>query len=261
MPAEGKGSPERRVEPFVFEGGPVGILLIHGFTGSPLEMRPMGEWLAHRGYTVCGPALAGHGTTPEDMERTGWRDWLDSAREAYGALRSRCRKVVAAGLSMGGALALHLGADEPGGAPDAVIAMCAPIYLWDWRARLAPIVSSVYRFHREAGGTRYPDEVRQYLGGYEATPTRCVGDLLYLVRRVKQRLPRIRVPALVLQARRDRTVRPESASYIFTRLGSEDKELRWYENSDHILTVDRDRNRVWQDVYDWLSARGLAPEN
>ncbi|MBX6394409.1 MAG: alpha/beta fold hydrolase [Alicyclobacillaceae bacterium] len=219
-------------------------------------MRPMGEWLAEKGYTVLGPVLAGHGTTPEEMEGTGWRDWVASAQEAFESLRRQCDRVVVAGLSMGGTLALYLGSGVGGPLPDAVIAMCAPIYLWDWRAYLARFIAPVHRFHRDAGAG-YPDEVKQYLGGYDITPTRCVGDLLILVKRVKNLLPKIRIPTLVLQARRDRTVRPASAPYILSRLGSEDKELKWYENSGHILTVDRDREVVWQDVYEWLTARGF----
>ncbi|MDI3257838.1 MAG: alpha/beta fold hydrolase [Kyrpidia sp.] len=256
--SQAAGPTRANPEPFDFPGGRVGIVLVHGFTGSPSELRPMGQWLAERGYTVTGPLLAGHGTSPRDMERTGWRDWLNSVREAAASLADRCERVVVAGLSMGGSLALYLGSGAAGPAADAVISMCAPIYLWDWRAHVARFVAPFHRFHRD-GAAGYPEEIRQYLAGYDITPTRCVGELLALIRRIRALLPEILVPTLVLQARRDRTVRPRSAEYILSRLGSSDKELRWYDQSGHILTVDRDRETVWRDVHEWLMARGLAP--
>jgi len=76
------------LNPFFFEGNTTGCLLVHGFSGSPPEMRPMGVYLAEKGLTVIGVRLAGHGTTPEDMARTGWRDWVASAEEGLRALVS-----------------------------------------------------------------------------------------------------------------------------------------------------------------------------
>ncbi|ADG06815.1 alpha/beta hydrolase [Kyrpidia tusciae] len=249
---------EASPEPFFFPGGSVGILLVHGFTGSPSEMRPMGQWFAQQGYTVAGPLLAGHGTSPLDMERTGWRDWVASARDAAKKLRERSSRIVAAGLSMGGALSLYLGSGVAGVPVDAVISMCAPIYLQDRRAHLARFVAPIHPFHRD-GSAGHPPEIRRYLAGYDITPTRCVGELMTLIRRTKRLLPGVRVPTLVLQARRDRTVRPKSAQYIYARVGTSDKALRWYEQSGHILTVDRDREAVWRDVLDWLRGHDLAP--
>ncbi|MGH2626582.1 MAG: alpha/beta hydrolase, partial [Anaerolineales bacterium] len=104
-------------------GGDLGCLLLHGFTGSPLEMVPMAEALAQDGFTVHVARLAGHGTTPEDLAETSWADWVRSARQAYLTLRAQCRAVAVGGLSMGGAIALLLAASE---APAAVVAMATP---------------------------------------------------------------------------------------------------------------------------------------
>src|SRR5439155_8117991 len=97
-------------EAFRFDGGPIGILLQHGFTGSPASMRPFGEWLAARGVSVIGPRLPGHGTSWEDLERTSWHDWESEAEGALRALKARCTTIVAVGQSMGAAMVLHLGA-------------------------------------------------------------------------------------------------------------------------------------------------------
>jgi carboxylesterase len=95
-------------EPFEQEGGPVGVLLCHGFTGSPQTLRPWAEYVADQGFTVSLPRLPGHGTTWEDLARTGWQDWYAEVDAAFGALASRCEQTFVFGLSMGGCLALRL---------------------------------------------------------------------------------------------------------------------------------------------------------
>ena len=98
-------------EPFFLPGGSTGVLLVHGFTGLPAELSMMGEYLQQRGCTVLGVRLAGHGTTVEDMSRMTAEDWLDSVRDGYAMLRGSCERIVVAGHSMGGLLALLLAAD------------------------------------------------------------------------------------------------------------------------------------------------------
>ena len=110
-------------EPFFFPGGPTGVLLVHGFTGAPKEMRWMGEYLAKQGYTVLGVRLAGHATQPADMLRVTWQDWLTSVEDGWHLLRGAADQVFVAGLSMGGTLALLLASQvEVAG----VIAMSTP---------------------------------------------------------------------------------------------------------------------------------------
>ncbi len=100
-------------EPFFFPGGPVGCLMIHGFTGAPKEMRWMGEYLAERGYSVLGVRLAGHATRPEDMIRTRYTDWMASVEDGWHLLNGVAEQVFVIGLSMGGTLALRFSADFP----------------------------------------------------------------------------------------------------------------------------------------------------
>lgn len=114
------------LDQFFFAGGPTGCLLVHSFSGSPPEMRPMGEYLTAQGLTVLGVRLAGHGTSPEDMAKTTWHDWVASAAEGLRELQGQCSKVFAAGLSMGGLLVLHLAAHHPlaGGAVIKITRLC-----------------------------------------------------------------------------------------------------------------------------------------
>ncbi|MBC7264297.1 MAG: alpha/beta fold hydrolase [Chloroflexi bacterium] len=240
------------LNPFFFPGGPTGCLLIHGFSGSPPEMRPMGEYLASQGLTVRGVRLAGHGTTPEDMARTGWRDWVASAEEGLRELQDRCDRVFVAGLSMGGLLTLHLAAHYP---LPGIIVMSAPAYIADWRFRFLPLVQSfVHWVTPDIESDLTDPEAESRYWSYDRLPTRCVvslGELLWLVR---GELARVQIPALVMQGRCDRHIPPDSAQIIYDRLGSADKELVWFENSGHCITIDSEREAVWARAYKFIVA-------
>src|SRR5436305_8863266 len=118
-------TPEQ-LRPFRIRGGTRGCLLIHGFAGTPPEMRGLGEYLAAAGYDVMGPLLAGHGLTPEAMAQTRWTVWARSAQDALTALGRDCREVFVAGQSLGGTLALHLAAAYPGVKGAAAIGAMGP---------------------------------------------------------------------------------------------------------------------------------------
>src|SRR2546427_13051496 len=140
------------LQPLRFRGGTRGCLLIHGFAGTPPEMRGLGEFLAARGYDVIGPLLAGHGLTPEAMALTRWPDWAASAELAYETLRQDCTEVFVAGQSLGGTLALHLAATNPAvKGVVAIGAMGSPAYFRDWRIKVIGALKYVVRWHVPAG--------------------------------------------------------------------------------------------------------------
>jgi carboxylesterase len=242
------------LNPFFFEGGPTGCLLVHGFSGSPPEMRPMGEYLAAKGLTVRGVRLAGHGTTPEDMARTGWRDWVASAEEGLRELQRRCDQVFVAGLSMGGLITLHLAAHH---SIAGIVAMSAPAYIADWRFRFMPLAQYFVRWvvpNIESDLTDSEAENRYF--SYDRLPTRCVvsvGELLSLVR---SELPQVKVPALIMQGENDHHVPADSARIIFEELGSTEKELVWWPNSGHAITVDSEREAVWAKANEFIAKHG-----
>ncbi|HID86725.1 MAG TPA: alpha/beta fold hydrolase [Anaerolineae bacterium] len=244
---------ELDLNPFFFEGGDVGCLLIHGFTGSPPEMRGMGEYLASKGLTVLGVRLAGHGTTPEEMAQTGWRDWVASAEEGLRELKGRCRRVFVGGLSMGGVLTLYLAARHPiAGA----IVMAAPTRLGDWRAHFVPIAKHFVRWHRPSEKTDLTDPTAQErMWSYDRMPMVCIDELLRLIRLVRRELPRVTVPVLILQGTHDRYVPLDCAREIYNRVGSQDKELIWLHHSGHAITEDSEREEVWRRAYAFIAAR------
>jgi carboxylesterase len=245
-----------QLEAFRLRGGERGCLLLHGFAGTPPEVRGLGEYLAARGYDVVAPLLAGHGLTPEAMARTRWTDWVRSAEEAYAGLRAECKDVFVAGQSLGGTLALHLAATQPVSGLITMGAMGSPRFFKDWRLRVIGSLKYFVRWH-------VPDEADCDLGdpgalrslhSYVRRPSVCIESLLQFLRVIEAELPRISAPALILHGRRDRTVDVGNAPFIFDRIGSSDKRLTWFERSGHTITVDLEREQVNATVLDWLKA-------
>ncbi|MFC4548022.1 alpha/beta hydrolase [Paenactinomyces guangxiensis] len=239
---------KRSPEPFFYSGGNTGILLIHGFTGTPSEMRPMGQYLKDRGYTVYAPLLAGHGTSPEEMEKTGWKDWWKSVLDAYERLKNEgVEKLFVAGLSMGGALSLYLAAQKP---VDGVIAMCSPVWIKDRRALIVDLIRLFIPY--KVRSSHKDPEIEAHLVPYDRTPLKCVSSLNRLIRQVCKCMPRVQAPALVIQSRNDETVVPKSADYIYEHISSPVKYLSWYENSSHIITLDKERRKLFHEVEDFV---------
>ncbi len=237
-------------QPFYFEGDNVGVLLIHGFTGSPIEMYPMGEYLAQQGLTVLGVQLAGHGTSPEEMAKTGWRDWVASAREGLERLRAERERVYVVGYSLGGLIALHLAARF---SMDGAVLLATPLYVSDWRLHLVSLVKPFVRYF-PMGGPESPDpDVKAHFWCYDRVSLHCVEQLRRFMRQTRQALPQVEMPLLIMHGERDQTVPPGCPQEIFDRTTSTDKTILRFANSTHSLPADRDRKEVWQCAYEFIA--------
>jgi carboxylesterase len=237
----------RNKSPFSHRSGETGVLMIHGFTGSPGELRPLGEFLGAHGYAVETPVLAGHCTSVEDMMETTDTDWLQSAHDAYLALAKDVKQVVVIGHSMGGLIAFHLANRN---ATLGVVSICTPIYLTNPLTIIAPYLAWAMPVQK-GKGPRNP-QVQEFLGGYNDTPLKTVKGLRRLIEGVKAELPRVVIPTLIQQSNKDITVRPKSATYIYDQISSTKKYLKWYANSGHILPVDVDRAQVFADILSFV---------
>ncbi len=240
-----------RLDPIerLIPGGPGGCLLLHGFSGSPLEMLPLADALAEEGWTVSVARLAGHGTSPRDLAGTRWEEWFDSARAAYRALADRCDRVALVGLSMGGALSLLLAAEEDAAA---VVTISTPIRIHPlWvraslaAARVLPLAPVVFRL-----GPR-ERQMRHYLSPYTRIPLGGTHEVDRLLAAVRAALPAVRSPLLVVQGRRDWVIPRESGPQIAELAGVE-ATMAWLPRSGHIATLDRDRLALAQTVRDFL---------
>lgn len=256
----------RATQPFFFEGSAhreTGVLIVHGFTGSPAEMRPIGLPLAAAGYTAHGVLLAHHGGLPQALHGCSWTDWVRSARDGLARLRQTCSRVFIAGLSLGGLITLHLAAHEPD--LRGIIMMAAPSGIAHPAVRLVRFARRVVPFYSPLARADFASErVRQSLQMQYAgeplnfndprtisrlkrearIPLGAVDELIRFNQRVVSELPLVRAPALFAQGRRDRTVKAESADVLCGRVSSADKRVVWLPNSGHVLPLEPDKDEL-----------------
>ena len=239
-------------EPFAFEGGDVGVLVLHGFTGSTQSMRYLGEGLHNRyGFTVSAPCLPGHGTSPDDMETTGYLDWLGAAEKALHELAARKRKVFVTGLSMGGLLTLNLAARFP-----ALVSAAAPIsapagVLSEGIAELVLMNPAPPRIPGIGSDIKAPG-VKEL--AYAETPVACIKQLYILVAATTDLLHKIACPTLVIHSREDHLVPAANAKRIVASVSSDDVRLLWLNNSYHVSTLDNDKDLIVRRVGEFFTA-------
>jgi carboxylesterase len=240
---------------FFLEGGPVGVLLIHGFTGSPPEMRLVGDYLHQRGYTVSGPLLPGHGTTVDDMNRRKWTEWTDCVEKALANLQARCETVFVGGLSMGSVLTLYLAAHHP--ELPGVILYSPAVWPADRLIYLTPVLKYLIRKKPksdESDSDLTDPEADLRLWSYEENPVFAAHELLKLIRHVRRLLPQIIRPILVIHSTLDTAIHPSSARRTYEQVGSADKELVTLRNSGHCITVDSEWETVAEKTYEFIQA-------
>lgn len=249
--------PEELVRPYWLGEGERGVLLLHGFAGSPPELRTLAEWLAKHGFLAYAPLLAGHGATPEAMAKTDRYDWIKSADRALDEMLQRCRWVGVAGQSMGGTLALHLAATRP--EVEAVVTQAAMLWLRGWRLRLLPVLHRVMRWQVPSGAVDlYNREALGDLISYSRRPTVAILELVRLGQMVQRELAAIRQPLLVMHGGRDGVVPPATADEIVARASSSVRALRRFERTGHGMSVDVDRREVAATAGAWFE-RFLGP--
>ena len=246
-------------EPFFYQGGAVGVLCLHGFTASPAEMRWLGEYLAAQGLTVYGPRLPGHATQPRDLAHYRWQDWYAAALDGVHVLRSQCVQVFVAGHSMGGDLALLLAAEK---VVDGVVAMAAPVIFHRRPMALAHWIKWVLPYTDHSDRTHLTELVRSLQAErgeaavgrvrYNLWSTAAVAELYALTGIVRDRLPLVDIPLLLLYSEGDKTVTLESRDLIVAGVRSSLVEQHTLQHSDHILPQDSERETVFALVTDFV---------
>jgi carboxylesterase len=228
-------------EPFSHEGNEVGILLCHGYTGCPQSLRPWAEALATAGYTVRLPLLPGHGTTWQDLNRTHWTDWYATVSASLDELNSRCRAVVVAGLSMGGALALRLAAHR-GSDVAGIVVVNPAVSAQDPRLRLLPVLKYVLpSLAGIASDIKKPGSTEL---AYSRNPLRALHSLTRLWADVVPDLPRVNQPLLLFRSPQDHVVPASSSTLVLRQVSSTDVQEVLCENSFHVATLDNDAELI-----------------
>ena len=231
-------------EPFSHDGSEIGVLLCHGFTGTPQSMRPWGEYLADRGYTVRVPLLPGHGTTWQEMNATRWEDWYSCVDTAFRELHQTCERVVTCGLSMGAALTLQL-AQEHGPRISGLILVNPAVKVDDPRTRLLPILKHVMGSLGAIGNDVKKQDVTEL--AYPRTPLKAAHSQLVAWQSVIRDLPEVTQPVLLLRSPQDHVVPASSSALILSRISSRDVTEILLEDSYHVATIDNDAPRIFDE--------------
>lgn len=244
-------------EPFFLLGdrSKSACLLIHGFTGTPKEMRWMGEYLNERGYTCLGIRLTGHATDPEDMIRSHYTDWMASVEDGYHLLRGVTDSIFLAGLSMGGILSLLMSArlDVRG-----VVAMSTPYKLPDdprlrhieW---ISKIVAYMPKSDEEPGASWFDREAWKDHISYPQNPIRSIGELNRLLGEMRTALSGITVPVLLIHSKDDGYVASENLELLFADLKNvSDKAKLYITGSGHVVTRDAARHQVFESALEFI---------
>lgn len=240
-------------EPWGADGGETGVLVLHGFTGSPQSVRHWAQGLAAKGHTVLLPRLPGHGTDLKDLAASLWSDWVGEAEMSLRGLWEHCSRVFVCGLSMGGTITLDLAA-RYGERLAGVAVVNASVHTTDPRAKLAPLLAKLpITVKGVASDIADPGE-REL--AYSRIPTRAAYQFLQYQELVRERLVDIQVPLLVMASRRDHVVASSNAAKIMERAKSEEKELLWLERSYHVATLDYDRDLIVERTATFIAAHG-----
>ena len=247
-----------QAQAFDFGTGEHGVLLIHGFTGSPAHMRLIGEGLRDNGFSVRGILLPGHGECPETMGKVTWQDWFRASREVVVDMRKRYRYLTVAGLSMGGCLALMLAEQMDA---DACVAIAAPMKTTAKFRSLAPMAALVHPMvHKRADGSR-DSLISEYDVGYDSYPMQSVVHLSAIIREAKRNLSLIHCPVLAIQSHGDQTVTSDSPEIILRGVSSQIKGQLWLDEAPHVCTISPEYPKIVKAMTEFLHRAEGKTEN
>jgi carboxylesterase len=230
-------------------GRPTGVLLLHGFTGSPASMKPWGRYLAEQGYAVEVPLLPGHGTRWQDLNQVSWTDWYDEASSALDRLVATCDTVVVGALSMGGSVALRLAQERPDDVAGLVLVnpfvsssrkelLALPLL-----KRAVPALKGVVNDIKKPG----QDEV-----GYDRLPLKGLAAIVQLWKVVVPDLPKVTQPLLYFRSTVDHVIDPSSGPTVLKAVSSRDLEERLLDDCYHVATLDHGADRIFRESAEFV---------
>ncbi|CAN2196435.1 COG1647 Esterase/lipase [Candidatus Nanopelagicaceae bacterium] len=243
-----EGAPEGLLADWLAQGSgvnkEVGILLVHGFTGSPASMRPWAEYLNQRGYTVKVPLLPGHGTTPHDLNLVKWQEWPAKVESDLQELLRTCHKVFICGLSMGGGTTLNIATryskDLAG-----IILVNPMIHVKFVPHQLAWAISRFQKMRDSVGDDIKRPGITEY--GYDALPAVGVYELLKMLHYTRKRLHDVTAPMLLFHSVDDHTLPVTNTEIVMKGVGSRQKQRIELVNSYHVATLDYDQEVIFEN--------------
>lgn len=235
-------------KPFMFEAGKRAVLLLHGFTGSSADVRMLGRYLQKKGYTSHAPQYKGHGVPPEELVHTGPEDWWSDVMKGFNHLKeSGYEEIAVCGLSLGGVFSLKLATEQP---VKGVIPMCAPMHIKSEETMYKGVLAYAREYKSRENKTQ--EQIDQEMEAFKGTPMNTLKELQKLLGDVRNSIDMVYAPAFVVQARHDEMINTESADIIYNEVESDLKDLKWYEESTHVITLGKEKEQLHEDVFNFL---------
>jgi carboxylesterase len=235
-------NPQYDPSPQYYRGNKIGVLLIHGFTATPVEVSLLADYLNNKGYTVSCPLLPGHGTVIEEMHQVKWGDWANHVENSFGELRSSCDTVFVGGESLGSLLTMYLAIQHP--EMRGVLLNAPALYAKNSLVYLAPIMQYFIKTMDKKQTRTTKNIVDERWQGYNIYSIPAAAQVLYFQHYIRRLLTKIEQPVIIFQGELDQSIQPEGAQVIFDQISSSDKELIWLEKSTHCVLLDQE----WESI-------------
>lgn len=247
---EGDNMKIKQPEPFTFEAGPRAVLLLHGFTGHSADVRMLGRYLEKKGYTSHAPIYRGHGRPPEELIKTSPDMWWEDVQNAYQHLLDLgYEEIAVAGLSLGGVLGLRLSYNTK---VKAVIPMCTPMF-FDNETELTVGFKAFSKEYKQLSG-KNDSSIKEEVEAIMSNSKDLFLQISNLINTVNQNVDMVYAPTFVVQARKDQMINTESAPYIYDHVEASIKDIKWYEESGHVITLDKEKDQLHEDIFNFLES-------
>ncbi|AVP35562.1 alpha/beta fold hydrolase [Staphylococcus felis] len=233
-------------KPFFFEEGRRAVLLLHGFTGNSSDVRQLGRYLQKKGYTSYAPHYEGHAEPPENILQSSPHVWYKDALDGYDYLVEQgYDEIAVAGLSLGGVFALKLSLNR---SVKGIVTMCTPMYIKTEGSMYEGVLEYARNFKKYEGKADaiIDQEMEQF------HPTNTLKELQQTIQSVREAVDEVVEPLLVIQSEKDDMINPDSANIIYDEALSDDKHLSWYHDSGHVITIDKEKEKVFEEVFQFL---------
>ena len=236
--------------PFFFEQGKRAVLLLHGFTGTSADVRMLGRFLEKKGYTSLAPHYKGHGVPPEELIHTGPEEWWQDVLTGYNQLKEAgYDEIAVAGISLGGVFSLKLGYNMP---VKGIVTMCAPMSMRTTDLMYEGVLKYARDYKKYEGKSE--EEIEKDMEALRQQTMPSLNDLRALIEDVREHVDHIYAPLFVVQGSLDDVIDPNSATVIYDNAESDDKQMKWYEQSGHVITLGSEKEQLHEDVFEFLES-------
>jgi carboxylesterase len=243
-------------QPFTFEEGKRAVLLLHGFTGHSADVRMLGRYLQKKGYTTHAPIYRGHGAPPEEIIKYKVTDWWEDVKQAVNHLQKLgYEEFAVAGLSLGGVFSLKLAYSMQ---VKGAVSMCAPMF-FDNQTQITQGFRQFAKEYKQLEGkdaNQIQQEVEEIMNKSDST----FESVKEFIQDVHDHIDLIYTPTFIVQARKDEMINPESANYIYETIEAEKKYIKWYEESGHVITIGKEKEQLFEDIYNFLEELDWSTE-